>query len=50
MNNRFYPKRFDNNSRGNEIKKEISSDALDNLFDFNIGKELEPEPEVVIEK
>ena len=50
MNNRFYPKRFDNNSRGNEIKKEISSDALDNLFDFNIGKELEPEPEFIIEK
>ena len=50
MNNRFYPKHFGYDSRNNEIKKEISSDALDNLFDFNIGKELEPEPEFIIEK
>ena len=34
----------------NEETKEISSEALDGLFDFNIGKELDPEPEVCIEK
>ena len=34
----------------NEIKKEISSEALDGLTNFNIGKELEPEPEIVLEK
>ena len=34
----------------NEETKEISSEALDGLFDFNIGKELDPEPEVNIEK
>ena len=33
----------------NEARKEISSDALDNLFDFNIGKELEPEPDIMID-
>ena len=33
----------------NDYKKEISSDALDNLFDFNIGKELEPEPDINID-
>ena len=33
----------------NDARKEISSDALDNLFDFNIGKELEPEPDIMIE-
>ena len=33
----------------NDVRKEISSDALDNLFDFNIGKELEPEPDIMIE-
>ena len=33
----------------NDSKKEISSDALDNLFDFNIGKELEPEPDINID-
>lgn len=31
------------------MKKEISSDVLDN-FDFNIGSQLEPEPEVMFEK
>ena len=50
MNNTSYRGYLDNNYRNNESKKEISSDALDNLFDFNIGKELEPEPEVIIEK
>ena len=38
-------KYFDNNDN----KKEISSDILDNLFDFNIGKELEPEPDINID-
>ena len=33
----------------NDDRKEISSDALDNLFDFNIGKELEPEPDIKID-
>ena len=33
----------------NDDRKEISSDALDNLFDFNIGKELEPEPDITID-
>ena len=33
----------------NDYKKEISSEALDNLFDFNIGKELEPEPDINID-
>ena len=33
----------------NVMKKEISSDVLDN-FDFNIGSQLEPEPEVIFEK
>ena len=32
-----------------DVRKEISSDALDNLFDFNIGKELEPEPDINID-
>ena len=30
-------------------KKEVSSDALDNLFDLNIGKELDPEPDINVE-
>jgi hypothetical protein len=38
-------KHFSNNI----MKKEISSDVLDN-FDFNIGSQLEPEPEVIFEK
>ena len=33
-----------------DTNKEITSEALDGLFDFNIGKELEPEPEFTIEK
>ena len=33
----------------NVMKKEISSDVLDN-FDFNIGSQLEPEPELIFEK
>ena len=33
----------------NDYKKEISSEVLDNLFDFNIGKELEPEPDINID-
>ena len=33
----------------NDDRKEISSDVLDNLFDFNIGKELEPEPDIKID-
>ena len=50
MNNSFIP-RYSANLRSNiEMKKEISSDVLDNLFDLNIGKNLEPEPEVEIEK
>ena len=31
-----------------DSRKEISSDVLDNLFDFNIGKELAPEPDIII--
>ena len=31
-----------------DSRKEISSDVLDNLFDFNIGKELTPEPDIII--
>ena len=53
MNNSFikkekplYDKKYFNM---NETRKEISSDALDNLFDFNIGKELEPEPDIKID-
>ena len=38
-------KHFSNNI----MKKEISSDVLDN-FDFNIGSQLEPEPELIFEK
>ena len=34
----------------NDSKKEISSDALDGLTNFNIGKELELDPEIEIEK
>ena len=34
----------------NDTKKEITSEELDDLFDFNIGKELAPEPEFNIEK
>ena len=49
-NNRAISNNFGNNFRNNEIKNEISSDALDNLFDFHIGKELDPEPEVKLEK
>lgn len=44
--NEFYDKKY---FTTNEPRKEISSDALDNLFDFNIGKELEPEPDINIE-
>ena len=33
-----------------EIKKEISSDVLDNLFNMNIGKELKPDDEIEVEK
>ena len=50
LNNRIIPNHFGNHFRDNEIRKEISSDVLDNLFDFNIGKELDPEPEVILEK
>ena len=53
MNNSFikkenpmYDKKYFNM---NDTRKEISSDALDNLFDFNIGKELEPEPDITID-
>ena len=49
-NNKITNLHFGNQFRNNEIKKEISSDALDNLFDFHIGKELDPEPEVILEK
>ena len=44
--NEFYDKKY---FTTNEPRKEISSDALDNLFDFNIGKELEPEPDIMID-
>ena len=44
--NQFYDKKY---FTTNEPRKEISSDALDNLFDFNIGKELEPEPDINVE-
>ena len=50
LNNRIIPNHFGNHFRDNEIRKEISSDVLDNLFDCNIGKELDPEPEVILEK
>ena len=50
LKNRNLPNHFGNRLGNNEIKKEISSDALDNLFDFHIGKELDPEPEVILEK
>ena len=49
---------YNNNNRNSSMgkhfsnsimKKEISSDVLDN-FDFNIGSQLEPEPEVMFEK
>ena len=42
---------FDNkNISKSEIKKEISSDVLDNLFNMNIGKELKPDAEIEVEK
>ena len=50
MNNASIRRHSANRGSTNEMKKEISSDALDNLFDFNIGKNLEPEPEMEIEK
>ena len=60
--NEFMPKNKMNNSFINkenplynkrhfsliDSRKEISSDVLDNLFDFNIGKELAPEPDIII--
>ena len=49
-NNKSLPSYIGNNFINNNSKKEISSDALDDLFDFHIGKELEPEPEVFIDK
>ena len=49
-NNKSLPSYIENNFINNNSKKEISSDALDDLFDFHIGKELEPEPEVFIDK
>ena len=42
----IYNKKYFSNT---DARKEISSDALDNLFDFNIGKELEPEPDINID-
>ena len=33
-----------------ETKNEITSEALDGLFDFGVGKELEPEPDFIIEQ
>ena len=44
--NHFYEKKYFSNI---DQKKEISSDDLDNLFDFNIGKEIEPEPDINFE-
>jgi hypothetical protein len=51
-NNRSMDEYRENNYKKytNNDTKEITSEALDGLFDFNIGKELEPEPEFTIEK
>ena len=59
---RFYENNNDNNINKSfaefnnknisksEIKKEISSEVLDNLFNMNIGKELKPDAEIEVEK
>ena len=54
LNNNMYNNTLNENRRNhfsnNNERKEVSSDALDSLFDMNIGNELPPEPEVVIER
>ena len=44
--NKSIPEFENRNVSKSEIKKEISSDVLDNLFNFNIGKELKPDADV----
>ena len=50
INNSITGRRDNHHMNIEEMKKEISSEALDGLNNFNIGKELEPDPEIVIEK
>ena len=47
--NKFPPGYMGNHFTNIESKKEITSEALDDLCDFNIGKELEPEPDIKID-